>query len=164
MECCLACGAGIDEYDSGYYARNMTCISCYVRKSSEAPMTNCSKCGLRIKQEEARSRRGGFYCGYCFSELERTERLPKCGFCTRIIEYYQESLKLSDGSQVHSSCAQTARESHLIARCAACGKETDHFKLVPPGKAICASCDRQGAARGAPILASLVSRIASMIS
>ena len=129
-------------------------------------MATCNKCGMRIRQDDSRPRRGGVYCGYCFSELERIERLPVCSLCAKAIEYYQESARLSNGSQVHSDCARK-KDRHLLATCSVCGRETDHFKLLPQGKVVCSRCDRSGSAsraRPMPILAALVNRIGSMIS
>lgn len=52
MPNCLACGAEVDEYDSGYYSRSMQCIPCYVRKTSESMVS--------VQQvRDARADRGG---------------------------------------------------------------------------------------------------------
>lgn len=168
MPNCLTCGSGIDEYDSAYYARNMLCIPCYTRKASEIPSISCSKCGIRVKQEEARSRRGNYYCSYCASELERVERLPVCPLCARKIESYQSSTKLSDGKIVHSDCASKAHDKKLQAKCSVCGRETPFFKVLPNGKTVCPRCDREGATthsprHAMPIIVRLVDRIGQMI-
>ena len=101
MPFCLSCGAGIDDYDSAYYARNMLCIPCYVRKASEIAMVNCTRCGIRVRQEEAKRRGSGMYCNYCASELERQERTPICPLCKKAIESWQKSTRTPDGHIVH---------------------------------------------------------------
>lgn len=168
MQNCLTCGSGIDEYDSGYYARNMLCIPCYNRKASEVPSVSCGKCGRRIRQDEARGRRGAYYCSGCFSEIEREEGLPTCPLCKKRIEYWQESLKLSNADLVHASCAEKQQKRSLRAYCSFCKKEVDLFKVLPNSRIICVKCDRAGAASAArghdsTMLASLVDRIGAMI-
>lgn len=166
MPNCLTCGAGIDEYDSAYYARNMLCIPCYTRKASEIPMVSCSKCGIRVKAEEARQRRGMPYCSYCYSELERTDRLPECSICLKLIESWQKQIRLSGGKIAHADCAQKAHDRKLLAKCSACGRESPFFKVLPDGKILCPRCDREGAGsqkKAYPIIVRLVDRIGAMI-
>lgn len=113
MPFCLACGSGIDEYDSGYYARNMMCIPCYGRKMSEVPMISCSRCGVRIKQQESKERGGNRYCYYCASEKEREARMPVCPICKSRIEEWQKSITAPDGKAVHASCRENERKMAL---------------------------------------------------
>ncbi|MCX8197709.1 MAG: hypothetical protein N3F07_00730 [Candidatus Micrarchaeota archaeon] len=166
MVFCLTCGAEVDEYDSAYYARAMLCIPCYIKKTSEASFAICSKCGLRVRQEESKQRRGRAYCGYCFSELERIDQLPECSLCARRIEAHQHSLRLSDGSIAHSSCAAKKWGRQIQVFCFYCGKETSHFKILPNGKATCPRCDKSASqeggskARHMPILVAVLRRIA----
>jgi late competence protein required for DNA uptake (superfamily II DNA/RNA helicase) len=175
MPYCLTCGAGVDEFDSAYYARNMLCIPCYVRKSSEIAMASCSRCGTRVRQEEARRKGGMLYCGYCFSELERLERIPVCPLCSKKMEDYQRTLRLSNGKKAHLDCA-TAPSARVRVFCSTCGKETDYFRVSPAGIIYCIKCDKAGAAgtpgaaeKGVqtthdhPFLESLVGRIGAML-
>ncbi|MEM4633579.1 MAG: hypothetical protein QW275_00305 [Candidatus Anstonellaceae archaeon] len=162
MTYCLTCGAQIDEYDSAYYARSMLCIPCYIKKSAEGAYVLCSKCALRVKQEEARQRRGRLYCSYCFSELERVDQLPSCYICTKKIENHQKSLKLSNGQYVHSECAKRNQNIPLSTYCSVCGKETSHFKILPNSKAICPRCNRSNmgsASKSATSLPSILVRV-----
>ena len=108
MPNCLACGSTIDEYDSGYYARNMLCIPCYTAKASEVPMVSCARCGVRIKQLESREVGGGCYCNYCASEKKRVAGLPVCPFCKEKIEYYQKARQFASGKIFHEECAKKA--------------------------------------------------------
>ena len=111
MAFCLSCGTGIDEYDSGYYARNMLCIPCYNQKISEVPMASCSRCGMRVKRSEARERHSDYHCAYCFSEEERQAAIPKCPICDKQVESWQESAKSSKGSLAHLSCLRDGLHS-----------------------------------------------------
>ncbi|VVC01690.1 Uncharacterised protein [uncultured archaeon] len=104
MPYCQACGSMIDEYDSGYYARNMLCIPCYGRKSSEVESIGCARCGTRVRKYESRERQGRQYCNYCYNELSRVERLPVCLVCHERIEGWQKAQKLPDGRMAHESC------------------------------------------------------------
>ena len=175
MPYCLTCGSEVDEFDSAYYARSMLCIPCYVRKSSEAAMVSCSRCGTRVRQDEARRKGGSQYCSYCFNELERLERIPVCSLCSKKMESWQKTIKLSNGKTVHGSCA-TAPSSRVRVFCSICGKETDYFRISPAGIIYCNHCDKSGApgtpsaaSGGAssshdhPFLESLVGRIGAMI-
>ena len=175
MPFCLTCGAEVDEYDSAYYARNMLCIPCWTRKSSEIAMASCSRCGTRVRLEEARRRGGSLYCGYCASELERLERIPVCPLCNKKMESWQKALRLSNGKTVHQACA-LAPTARVKVFCAICGRETDYFRLSPTGLPYCNRCDKSlagGSSYGTgssvsvghdhPLLASLVGRIGAMI-
>ncbi|MFA6489712.1 MAG: hypothetical protein WCT52_03435 [Candidatus Micrarchaeia archaeon] len=176
MPNCLSCGAGIDEYDSGYYSRSMLCIPCYTAKMSEVPMANCGKCGMRIRRDDARSRGGGIYCNYCFSELDRVERLPKCEDCERRIESWQKSIKSAEGRFYHAECAQKMKDKRVMAVCSFCGTATDRFRLSREGKVMCSRCSAREARPHAsspnntlparehrPLLASFIDRIGQMI-
>ena len=165
MPNCLTCGAGVDEYDSGYYSRNMQCIPCYVQKTSESAVS-CTKCGTRVRRDEAKREGGSIYCSYCASEIERVEREPICGVCSKRIESWQKPFRLANGQFVHPECAKSMPGiSHASAFCSFCGKETDYFKILPGNRAICAKCDRQGAAAnsGRTIMGSIFDRIGAMI-
>ncbi len=118
-----------------------------------------------MRSEEARRKGGSIYCGYCASEIDRAERLPKCSICARKIESYQQSTRLSGGGAAHSECAAKARRGNASVFCSICGKQTDRFKLLPGGKAICARCDssKAQAEKGRTALASIVDAIGSML-
>ncbi len=166
MPNCLTCGAGIDEYDSAYYARNMLCIPCYTRKASES-FASCSRCGSRVKADEARRRQGGLYCTYCASELERQDALPNCSICGSRIEGWQEKTRSSSGQFAHASCTKFLPPGKRPpVSCVVCGKETDRFRLIG-GKPVCSRC-ASSQARGSPLpartlMASVVDRIGAML-
>jgi hypothetical protein len=113
MQFCQACGSEIPEYDSGYYARNMMCIPCYVRKNSEVPLVTCARCGVRINKIESKERKGQLYCNYCFSELERLEHLPTCSICNKKIEPSEKSMKSAAGLIAHADCVRKKDEQKL---------------------------------------------------
>jgi hypothetical protein len=104
MPNCLSCGAFIDEFDSAYYSRNMTCISCYSTKAAEDRNIPCSRCGTGIRRSESRERHGEIHCAYCFSEEERQARIPTCPICSTRVEEWQASLRAPDGKIIHTSC------------------------------------------------------------
>jgi len=176
MPYCLTCGAEVDESDSAYYPRNMLCIPCYVRKSSEITMASCSRCGTRVRQEEARRKGGGLYCGYCASELERIERIPICSLCNKKMESWHKTIRLSNGKIVHQECAASPKYRVKVF-CTICGRETDYFRISPAGFPYCNRCDKSpGAATASgdtgvmvtvshdhPLLESLVGKIGAML-
>lgn len=165
MANCLTCGAGIDEYDSAYYSRSMLCIPCYSGKSTEVSMASCSRCGTRLRSEEARRKGGTIYCHYCLSELERVERMPVCHLCSKKIEPWRKTFRMADGRLVHSECASAAPARNAGAYCSNCGKRVDYFRILPGGKAICPKCDREKRETGArkAIVASLMDKIGAML-
>ena len=177
MPSCLSCGSEVGEYDSGYYSRSMLCIPCYTAKAAEIQMTSCVKCGMRIRKDEARQRGGGTCCNFCFSELERVERLPKCEACERRIESWQKPIKSVEGRFYHADCAQKMKDKRVMAECAYCHQPTDHFTLVDGGRVMCSRCSAKDARRqpgrtdgsiftsgsGRPLLAAFVDRIGQMI-
>ena len=154
----------MDEYDSGYYSRNMQCIPCYVRKTSES-MVSCGRCGTRVRTEEARRKGGDVLCNYCASEIERVEREPTCPLCTKKIESWQQTLRLANSQLAHEKCAQEKQGPAVVAFCSVCGIQTSHFRILPGGRAVCAKCDREGApaSHGSTIMASIFDRIGAMI-
>jgi formylmethanofuran dehydrogenase subunit E len=166
MPYCLACGSMIDEYDSGYYARNMFCIPCYGAKMAEAQMTSCSKCGVRIRKDSARHWQGGIFCNYCASELERLEKRAKCEICKKTIESWEKALDMPDDKKAHEACAR-ARRSIPSAVCSFCGAATARFRAYPDGKIACEKCD-SGSYSGSdsgrrPLISAIISRIGAMI-
>ncbi|VVB99328.1 Uncharacterised protein [uncultured archaeon] len=166
MPYCLSCGSEIEEYDSGYYARNMLCIPCYDRKAEAAEMASCSRCGTRVRKEEAAYRKGERCCHYCAAEIDRQE-LPVCPLCRKRIESYQKPFRMANGQLVHRECAESTQGAgkKVEAVCSVCGKRVDMFRVLPSGKAICARCDAAApqSAHDHPILESLIGRIGEMI-
>lgn len=165
MPYCLACGSMIDEYDSGYYARNMFCIPCYNRKSSEIAMVSCSRCGVRVRQEEAKRRNAGVYCNYCNSELERAARVLVCPVCKKPVESWQKSMKAPSGPVLHIECAEKSQRRGTAARCIRCGRQTEVYKVTADGLVVCYACAtrKQEANADHPLLRRMVDRIGSMI-
>ncbi len=165
MPNCLTCGAGIDEYDSGYYARNMLCIPCYVAKTSQIAMVSCSRCGIRIKQDEAKRRSAGMYCSYCNSEIERLAQKTICPVCKKSVESWQKSMKAPNGSVVHVECAEASQRRGNAARCIRCGRQTDVYKVSRDGLVVCYACATKNSQATAehPLLQRMVDRIGGMI-
>lgn len=163
MPYCLACGAGIDEFDSAYYARNMVCIPCYTRKASEIPMTGCARCGVRIKQEEARRRSGGMYCNYCNSELDRIARAQVCPFCGKKIEEWQKSLLSPSGKKMHTACAEAQQRRQTPARCIRCGREVRFYKVGPDALVVCLDCEQRSQSGSGTVLSAMMNRIGAML-
>ena len=171
---CLGCGAGIDEYDSGYYSRSMLCIPCYTLKASAIAMASCARCGVRIRQDEARSRRGSYYCNYCLSELDRIDREPTCPICARKIESYERAVKLAEGKTAHVACAEEKIKAHaLSAVCYSCLRETSFFKILPNHRILCLDCARKAEsglasqpskAQGASLVSGLMGSIKKFVS
>jgi len=168
MPNCLTCGAGIDEYDSGYYSRSMLCIPCYASKSSDTSVS-CTRCGTRVRREEASRRGGSVYCYYCASELERVERKPACPLCGNKMESWQKSIQMANGQPAHSECAQARQgpRGGAAAFCSSCGRQAGDFRVLPGGRAICRKCDREGAAasrnRNRTVMSSLMDSIGAML-
>ncbi len=166
MPNCLNCGAGVDEYDSGYYSRNMMCIPCYVQKTSDSTVS-CTRCGTRVRRDEAKRKGGSIYCSYCASELERVARMPDCPLCGEKIQSWQKPFRMANGQLAHTECAKSMQgsASQASAFCSLCGKETDYFRVLPGGRAICAKCDRAGAATShdKTIMASIMDTVGAML-
>lgn len=110
MPYCQTCGSMIDEYDSGYYARNMLCIPCYSRKASEVEYVSCARCGTRIRRYEAREGGGRRLCNYCYNEVSRVEKLPTCAVCKKKIEAWQKTERLSETKIAHADCVREKKE------------------------------------------------------
>jgi hypothetical protein len=165
MPYCLTCGSMIDEYDSGYYARNMLCIPCYTQKTSAIPMVSCSRCGIRIKQDEAKRKGSGSYCNYCLSELERAERAVVCPLCKKPVESWQKSMKSPSGSILHIECAEKSQRRGNVARCIRCGRQTDVYKVTNDGLVVCFACAKRDSQTSAesPLLRRVVDGIGSLI-
>ncbi|MCX8174673.1 MAG: hypothetical protein N3E51_00505 [Candidatus Micrarchaeota archaeon] len=152
----------VDEFDSAYYPRNMLCIPCWTRKSSEVHMVGCSRCGTRLRAEEAKHKAGRLLCNYCFTELERIERLPICPLCKKPLQPYEKQIRLSSGLLAHSACA-LSKKGEAKVFCSSCGQETEHFRIFG-GFPLCAKCERQQkpATQGS-LLASLLDRVGAML-
>ena len=165
MPYCVLCGTMIDELDSAYYSRNMLCIPCWTRKTTEIPMTNCSKCGVRIRESEARRRPTGKYCNYCFNELERLERQVLCPLCKKPVESWQKSMKTPSGQVLHVECAEASQRRGNAARCIRCGRQTDLYKVTTDGIIVCYACAKKDSQATADrtLLGRMVDRIGSMI-
>jgi len=161
MPYCLSCGSMIDEYDSAYYARNMTCISCYSRKAFEAQMISCAKCGVRMRADQAKARKGGSYCNYCTEELERLERRKTCSVCGQPIDSWEKAIPLLKGPS-HEACAKRLGTT-VLRRCSFCGTETARFRFYPGGKVACQKCDSGVRPRQKVGVRPLISKVFSQI-
>lgn len=147
----MSCGIGVDEFDSAYYSRSMLCVPCYTLKASAIAMTSCARCGVRIRQDEARQRRGSYYCNYCLSELNRIDSEPTCSLCARKIDSYERAVKLAEGRVTHVVCAEEKIRGHtLSAVCYSCLRETSFFKILPNNRILCLDCARK-AESGLPL-------------
>ncbi len=168
MPYCLGCGSMIDEYDSGYYARNMFCIPCYNRKSIENTKVPCARCGVQVRQDEAKRRSDGVYCIHCYFELERLEKIAKtvtCPICKKPIESWQKSMKSPSGAVLHVECAEKTQWKGVAARCIRCGKQTGVYKVTADGLVVCYACatKKSEATADQPLLSRMVDKIGSMI-
>ena len=168
MPYCLGCGSMIDEYDSGYYARNMFCIPCYNRKAVEATKVPCVRCGVLTRQDEARRGNAGVYCRHCYFEMERLEGIAKiqaCPLCKKPVESWQKSMKSPSGAVLHIECAGESQRKGNAARCIRCGRETDVYKVTNDGLVVCFACAKRGAEAtpDSPLISRIVNRIGSMM-
>src|SRR3989338_485277 len=140
MVYCLNCGVSIDEYDSGYYARNMNCIPCYNRKQSESVSRPCSRCGRSIRVDESRSNKGYSYCSYCFSEIQRLEKAIYCAFCKKQIKEWEEKFRLPDGKYCCKKCHESSAGKMAPKICSIC-KRTAQLRFIDErGNALCMQC------------------------
>ena len=166
MPYCLSCGTEVDECDSAYYARNLRCIPCYNIRAEQMAMASCARCGTRVRGEEMRHRSGSALCSFCASEAERLERLPKCAFCSRLIESWEKSTALQEGGAAHEACLK-ARQKERKAICSSCGKQVSFFRMLPDGTAICLRCGREGRKGGdkrrKPLIDSVMDKICSIL-
>ncbi|MCX8194561.1 MAG: hypothetical protein N3G22_00420 [Candidatus Micrarchaeota archaeon] len=164
MQHCLSCGATIDEFDSAYYARTMLCIPCWTRKASELAKSPCPRCGVLVRKEEARLREGRYYCGHCFFELERLEKIPQkplCTLCRNAIEDWQGSIRSPAGQFFHKSCLEDIKKGRHAARCIRCGRQTDIYSVSPDGLITCFECAKkgEGTQKAASLLVSIFNRV-----
>jgi len=173
MVYCLNCGAQIDEYDSGYYARSMFCIPCYNRKQSEAAARSCTRCGRSIRADEARSYKGGQLCCFCFGEMQRLERVVRCKICQHEIGDWDEKFRLAEGGFMCKGCHEERTGKIAPKICAVCKKPSSLKFLDEKGNALCMPCatnspaaraQMRAVAQGEPKISSLIGRIRKMLS
>jgi hypothetical protein len=141
MVYCLKCGTLIEEdWDSGYYAREMLCIPCYDRKQIEGMKKPCRRCGVRASEESGGSVRGSFYCGGCKRELEREIELRTCFVCKRFIESYESLHQSPDGKPMCEKCFQSRGGKAGAKVCSKCGKAAQKIAIIEENRALCERC------------------------
>ncbi len=140
MVYCLNCGKIIDEWDSGYYARQMLCIPCWDRKEVEGRKRPCGRCGVRTSPDSGSSFRGGFYCRACVRELEREREARTCHVCRRFVENWEKIFQSPDGKPVCERCHKSGLGKMGAKTCSRCGRAVEKAAAVEGERIYCESC------------------------
>jgi len=140
MSYCLSCGKLIEDWDGGYYTRNMLCIPCYQAEMADSIKKQCFSCGRRIRPEEGGSNGGRFFCESCLAaEKSRIEKIT-CAGCKRVLEPWEGRHATPDGKLLCDNC-YTAGMGRLGGKmCYRCGKVTDIKFVSSDGKNFCPKC------------------------
>lgn len=104
MEQCVQCGYQIEDWDSGYYARGMLCLTCYQRKVESDALKPCRRCGLRVRPDLLREFRGQNICPNCVPEAQAEVERHECVLCRRWIKDWEARHHLPDGRLVCGPC------------------------------------------------------------
>ena len=160
---CLRCGAGIEEWDAAYYARQMLCIPCWQRKQAEAAKKPCQKCYVRAREGELRFFRDKYLCPYCYREAQAEVKAKECAFCKKWIEDWEKKFQLPDGHFICEGCHRKGL-GKLGLKCSKCGRPPKYPYMAPDGKIYCENCAVEAKAEAQPLLARAVSKIAKMLA
>ncbi len=104
MKYCIRCGVGIQDWDSGYYARGMKCINCYNRDLRDSLKERCSYCGRKVRPEEGEKIKKRFYCKKCAAEEKKRMKRNTCRVCEKEIKKWEKKHRTPDGNFVCDKC------------------------------------------------------------
>ncbi len=104
MPYCVGCGTQIEEWDSGYYARQMMCISCYNRKQDRMFKKMCVNCGNVARPEQGGEINGHFYCSDCYRSETKAIAKRTCHVCKRVLDPWEKRVVSPDGKTVCEKC------------------------------------------------------------
>lgn len=161
---CLSCGTAIQEWDAGYYARQMLCIPCYQRKQQELSKKPCQKCFVRVREGELKFFRDKYLCPYCHREMQQQAHEKECAFCKKWIEDWEHKFRLPDGHFICEKC-HAKGAGKLGLTCSKCAAAPKYPYFSPDGKVFCESCAiAEKDAQARPLLARALVRIAKMFA
>lgn len=130
----------IEDWDSGYYARQMLCIPCWSARQADARKTPCRRCGMRVSEESGGSIRGAFYCGSCKREVEREIQTRTCFVCKKFIESWENVHQSPDGKPICDKCFGTKSGRSGAKICIRCGKALQKLVLRVGEPELCENC------------------------
>ncbi len=139
MTYCLTCGKMIEEYDSGYYARNMLCIPCYETKRIDSGKVQCLRCMRSLFPSEMKSLEGHGYCPDCHRRLALEIESRRCNICRRVLGDWENRLKTPDNKVVCKKCHDEKMGKLGTKQCALCGRNAK-IKMIVNDKFFCMDC------------------------
>ena len=137
---CMKCGAMVDEWDSGYYARGMLCINCYNTKAADSLKAQCSYCGRRTMPSDGKEITGKFFCSNCYGEEEKRILKATCHVCGKMLESWEPRHTAPDGSVVCENCYKKGMGRLGIRTCHKCGDNASQKFIDEEGRAFCLKC------------------------
>ena len=139
MAYCIRCSKLINEYDSGYYARAMLCITCYEDKMIERQKVQCMRCMRFFFPQEIKPLGGHDYCAECNRMLMAEIEKRRCHACKRVLEEWEDRVKAPDGWIVCKKCHDSMAGKFGAKQCAMCGRMAK-VKMVVGDRFICMDC------------------------
>ena len=104
MPYCVACGKSIESWDSGYYARNQSCITCYSRYLDSLDREPCSFCGIRVKKDRLKTIRNKHACPNCYPAQKKIVDANSCLSCGRFMESWEKTHAVPGGGVLCEPC------------------------------------------------------------
>lgn len=159
MDYCTSCGTEIEDWDTGYYARNLLCIGCYDRKKISDAMRPCERCGIHSMPEQLTEFRKQHVCQNCLSEAKREAARKECAYCHHWIEDWETKFEIPDGHFICQKCHDTSVGKGAGEVCSKCGKAPKFPFFAPDGNTYCENCVPGIRMTHEPMLSRVMNRI-----
>ncbi|OIO21372.1 hypothetical protein AUJ17_03545 [Candidatus Micrarchaeota archaeon CG1_02_47_40] len=94
----------IEEWDTGYYARNQLCIPCFGTYRDAFRKVRCGFCGLEIMPENSRKIKDKTACRNCYSDQKRDIEKNTCLGCKKYINSWEKKYSLLNEGVLCEKC------------------------------------------------------------
>ncbi|MBM3229409.1 hypothetical protein FJZ26_03170 [Candidatus Parvarchaeota archaeon] len=104
MAYCTKCASEIEQWDTGFYTRDLLCHVCYDARKEIARRGLCVGCSSFAKKNDRHVIKGHFYCDECFDREMGEIAQRSCIMCKKELEGYMPRKTAPRGGVVCMAC------------------------------------------------------------
>ncbi len=134
MQYCTHCGRAIEDWDSGYYVRGLSCQACYDQRRAHENKEICNGCYSYAAKDKDHYLLGKFYCDRCYAAQKEILKPKMCRECGRLMPDGERRKVLEDGSVLCSNClAGVSKKAGMRIRIGKAGTQLVPMQGEGPG-------------------------------
>ncbi len=140
MTYCQKCGRLTEEWDTGYYARDLMCITCYKTYTESFRKVRCTFCAVPVPPENIKYITGQAACKNCYDDQKRRIENSSCRSCKKHINAWEKRHPLPRGGFVCDDCYKSNAAKMAARECARCFSPLGADRKILSHEIICGSC------------------------